>query len=308
MGLRIRTNVQSLIAQRHLSNSTANVARQQGKLASGRRINRAADDAAGLAISEGLKADVRSLGQAKRNALDAVSLVQVAEGGLEEINNMMIRLRELSIQAASDTIGSRERGYLNNEFMALKDEIDRVALSTEFNGTRLLIGNKEVDESLLASHNRSPLEIQVGKDYLPGPDSLDSPNPINVIRISFDKFNATTDGEGSLGIGNAQNSEGTSVLTKNFAQNSIDKLDEAMTKVASYRAKMGAFQNRLETNQSTLGIAIENLSVARSRIVDTDFAAESAELMQQSIMQQAGASVLAQANQAPQIALKLLGS
>ncbi len=308
MGLRIRTNVQSLIAQRHLSNSTDNVARQQGKLSSGRRINRAADDAAGLAISEVLKADVRSLSQAKRNALDAISLVQVAEGGLEEINNMMIRLRELSIQAASDTIGTRERGYLNNEFMALKDEIDRVALSTEFNGTRLLIGNKEVDESLIASHNRSPLEIQVGKDYLPGPDSLDAPNPINVIRINFDNFNATTEGEGSLGIGSAQNDEGTSIISKELAQNSIDKLDQAMTKVAAYRAKMGAFQNRLETTQTTLGISIENLSVARSRILDADYAAESAELMQQSIMQQAGASVLAQANQAPQIALQLLGN
>lgn len=307
MGLRIRTNVQSLVAQRHLSNSTQRVQRQEEKLASGYRINRAADDAAGLAISEVLRADVRSLGQAKRNALDAISMVQVAEGGLEEVNNIMIRLRELSIQAASDTIGTRERQYLNNEFMALKDEIDRVSLSTEFNGTRLLIGRKEVDESLLSDHNQSPLEIQVGKDFLPGPDSLNAPNPINIIRIGFDDFNATTEGEGSLGIGSSRNEDGTNVETKQAAQNSIDRLDAAMQQVAAYRAKLGAFQNRLETTQSTLGIAIENLGVARSRIRDADFAAESAELTQSTILQQAGVSVLAQANQTPQVALKLLG-
>jgi flagellin len=307
MGLRIRTNVQSLTAQRNLSNTTDKVANQQAKLSSGYRINKAADDAAGLAISEVLKADVRSMGQAKRNALDAISMVQVAEGGLEETNNMMIRLRELSIQAASDTIGQRERQYLNNEFMALKDEIDRIAIGTEFNGTRLLVGKREVDPSLLSDHNDSPLEIQVGKDYLRGPDSLEAANPVNIIRISFSNFNASTEGEGSLDIGSAQNEEGTNVGSKLAAQSSIDRIDQAMQKVASYRAQLGAFQNRLETTQSTLGISIENLSVARSRIRDADFAAETAELMQASILQQAGASVLAQANQAPQIALKLLG-
>lgn len=307
MGLRIRTNVQSLVAQRHLGRTTQEVASAQSKLASGSRINHAADDAAGLAISEVLKADVRSLSQAKRNALDAVSLVQVAEGGLEEINNMMIRLRELSIQSASDTIGNRERTYLNNEFMALKDEIDRVALSTEFNGTRLLIGNKEVeDEDIMSEHNASPLEIQVGKDYLPLSDSREAYNPINIIRISFEDFNATTDGEGSLGIGSSVNEDGTTIDTKLDAQESINLIDQAMQKVASYRAQLGAFQNRLETTQSTLGISIENLATARSRIRDTDFAVETANLTQSTILQQAGASVLAQANQNPNIALKLL--
>ena len=185
MGLRIRTNIQSVNAQRNLQQITQKQAKHIERLSSGFRINKAADDAAGLAISEVLRADIRSLDQARRNANDAVSLVQVAEGGLEEVNNIMIRLRELSIQAASDTVGKRERGYLNREFMALKDEIDRIALSTEYNGTKLLIGNKDVDPELLVDQNHSPLEIQVGKDYLPGRDSLDSANPINVIRLDF---------------------------------------------------------------------------------------------------------------------------
>jgi flagellin len=275
-------------------------------LASGYRINRAADDAAGLAISTVLKADLRSMAQAKRNALDAVSLVQVAEGGLEEVNNIMIRLRELSIQAASDTIGNRERMYLNNEFMALKDEIDRIALGTEFNGTRLLIGGKEVAPEIMKDQNPSPLEIQVGKDYLPSADSLEAANPINIIRISFDEFNATTEGEGSLGIGSAQNTEGTNVENKFNAQHSIDRLDSAMERVASFRAKLGALQSRLETTQTSIGIYEENLGAARSRIIDTEYASETAQLTQANILQQGGVSVLSQANSMPQIALKLL--
>ncbi len=306
MGLRIRTNVQSLSAQRHLTNSTSSVLRSSEKLSSGYRINRAADDAAGLAISTVLKSDVRSLNQAKRNALDAISMVQVAEGGLEEINNIMIRLRELSIQAASDTLGKREREYLNGEFMGLKDEIDRVALSTEFNGTRLLVGAKEVASEIMAEHNRSPLEIQVGKDYFVGSDSLEQANPINVIRIGFDDFNATTEGIGSLGIGSTQNPEGTRIDNKVGAQQSIAALDDAMQKVAGFRAKLGSFQSRLETTQNSIGISVENLSAARSRILDTDYALESAEMTQASILQQTGVSVLAQANQLPQVALKLL--
>lgn len=306
MGLRIRTNIQSLSAQRHLGNATASVLKASERLSSGYRINRAADDAAGLAISTVLKSDVRSLNQAKRNALDAISMVQVAEGGLEEINNIMIRLRELSIQSASDTIGARERQYLNSEFMGLKDEIDRIALSTEFNGTRLLIGSKEVSPEIMGEGNKSPLEIQVGKDYLIGSDSLDQPNPVNIIRIGFDDFNATTEGEGSLGIGSAQNSEATRIDSKTGAQLSIASLDEAMQKVAGFRAKLGSFQSRLETTQNSIGISVENLSAARSRIIDTDYASESAEMTQASILQQTGVSVLAQANQLPQVALKLL--
>jgi flagellin len=282
------------------------MAKQTEKLASGYRINSGADDAAGFAIAEVLKADVRSLNQARRNANDAVSMIQTAEGGLDEINNIMIRLRELSVQAASDTLGARERRYLNEEFMALKDEVDRIAVSTEYTGTRLLAGNTELPEEMRMNQNPFPLEVQVGKDYYAAADSLDSRNPVNILRLSFDNFNATTEGEGSLGLGSSQNSDGTRIDTKHSAQNSIMQINKAMESIASYRGTLGAVQNRLESTDRNLSIQVESLSAAKGRIKDADFAAESAEYTQQSILQQAGASVLAQANQLPQIALKLL--
>jgi flagellin len=306
MGLRIRTNIQSLTAQRNLLDSTNKTSQHMQRLASGYRINKAADDAAGLAIAESLKADLRSMAQARRNANDGVSLLQVAEGGLDEINNIMTRLRELSTQAASDTIGSRERQYLNLEFMQLKDEVDRIAISTEFNGTRLLVGNAPMDPQIMAEHNYSPLEIQVGKDYLSGPDSLDAPNPVNIIRFDFRGIVALTGGENGLGIGSTQDPEGSKVDTKVSAQTSIATLDDAITKVSSYRAFLGSMQNRLISTDRNLAIGMENLSAAKSRIQDADFAYETAEYTQASILQQAGVSVLSQANQMPQVVLKLL--
>jgi len=306
MGLRIRTNVQSLISQRQMGMSTEEVQKSSERLSSGYRINRGADDAAGYAISEVLRADIRSLSQARRNANDGVSLVEVAEGGLHEINNIMIRLRELSIQAASDTIGQRERQYLNQEFYALKDEIDRIAMGTEFNGTRLLTGKAEIPEEMLEDHNFSPLEIQVGKDYFPQADSLEARNPINVIRLDLSNMNAFTEGEDSLNIGNTANEEGTRIDSKVGAQMAINRVDKAMQNVAKYRADLGAIQNRLEKTDKAIALQVEALSTARSRIKDVDFASETANMTQQTILQQAGASVLAQANQQPQIALKLL--
>lgn len=306
MGLRIRTNVQSLNAQRHMGNSTSELQKSTERLSSGYRINRGADDAAGYAISEVLRADIRSLVQAKRNANDGVSLVEVAEGGLSEVNNIMVRLRELSVQAASDTIGQRERKYLNQEYFQLKDEIDRIAVSTEFNGTRLLTGTHQIPDELMEAHNFPPLEIQVGKDYYLNADSLEVKNPINVIRVDLSKLNAFTDGEGSLGLGNTVDESGTRIDSKHGAQLSINTIDKAMQMVASYRADLGAIQNRLEKTDGAIAMQIEALSSAKSRIKDVDFASETANMTQQNILQQAGAAVLAQANQQPQIALKLL--
>ena len=268
MGIRIKTNVQSLIAQRHLGANQANASKRMSRLASGSRINKAADDAAGLAISENLRADVRSLSQAQRNANDSISLLQVAEGGLQEITSIMIRLKELSIQAASDTVGIREREFLNREFMALKHEIDRIAISTDYNGTRLLVGNKELDEQLMDGHNYSPLEFQIGQDYFLPPDSLESPNPVNIIRADFSEMNATVGGEGSLGIGTPEDEDGTRIDSKIGAQRTINQLDSALQKVASYRASIGAIQNRLTSTDRNLSVAIENLSSAKSRIKD----------------------------------------
>jgi flagellin len=308
MGLRIRTNVQSLNAQRNLAQSNGKVSSHMEKLASGYRINKAADDAAGLAISQSLNADIRSLGQAKRNANDAVSMLQVAEGSLEEISNIVTRLKELSVQSASDTVGVEERDFLNREFMALKDEIDRITLSTEFNGTRLLIGEGQVSDELVATHNQFPLEMQIGKDYLLPSDSLESPNPVDIIRIDFSKMNAATEGPGSLEIGNSLNEAGTRIDTKQGAQMSMAAVDKALGRLSSYRASIGAVQNRLVSTERNLGVQIENLSAARSRIKDADFALETAEYTQGNILMQAGASVLSQANQLPSVALNLINN
>ena len=314
MGLRIRTNVGSLNAQRRLGSSTDAVASSMNKLASGSRINRAADDAAGLAVSENLRADVRSLNMAKRNANDGVSLVQTAEGGLEETGNMLIRLRELAIQGASDTIGQQERGFINKEYFQLKDEIDRIANSTEFNGTRLLVGGRGVDGSMPAEMmdkaNAFPLEIQVGKDYYHDSDAIGQQNPVNIIKIDMSHLNAFTAGDGSLNIGRADVddvSEGnTRVDSKQSSQNAIARLDTAINKVNEYRAYLGAVQNRFQSSISNLGSQTENLDTARSRIRDTDYAAETAQFTQNHILQQAGTSILSQANQQPQMALSLL--
>ena len=209
MGLRIRTNVASLNAQRRLADSTSSLQDSSSKLASGKRINKAADDAAGLAISSNLTADVRSLNQAKRNANDGVSLVQTAEGGLVETTSMLTRLRELAVQGASDTVGQTESGFLDKEFVALKDEIDRIANATEFNGTRLLIGENDVGEEIANPEGTFPLEVQVGKDYYAESDDIENGNQVNIIKIDLNKLNAFTDGDGSLGIGASE--DGTRV-------------------------------------------------------------------------------------------------
>jgi flagellin len=307
MGLRIRTNVASLNAQRRMGISTDALTNSGAKLASGERINKAADDAAGLAISENLRADVRSLNQAKRNALDGVSLVQTAEGGLTETTSMLIRLRELAVQSASDTIGNTERGFLDKEYQALKSEIDRIANSTEFNGTRLLTGMVALPEDMQTGDNPFPLEVQVGKDYYRQSDALENGNPVNIIRLDLQGINAFSSGENSLNINQSMSGEEIAgVNSKVGAQLSIGRLDDAITRVNDYRSYLGAIQNRMTSTINNLGVQVENLDTARSRIRDTDFAAETAEYTKFKILQQAGSSVLAQANQQPQIALGLL--
>lgn len=309
MGLRIKTNIASINAQRRLGISTEQLTNSGNKLASGERINKAADDAAGLAISENLRADVRSLNMARRNANDGVSLVQTAEGGLMETTNMLIRLRELAVQASSDTIGTQERGFLDQEYQALKLEIDRIANSTEFNGTRLLIGQVEMPEDMKGNENQFPLEVQISKDYYVDSDAIDHANPTNIIRIDLQGLNAFSQGENSLQLNESTTGEElTGITEKRQAQLSINRLDSAITRVNEYRAYLGAIQNRFGSTIQNLGVQIENLDTARSRIRDTDFASETAEYTKTKILQQAGTSVLAQANAQPQIALGLLQS
>jgi flagellin len=275
--MRINTNVSSLAAQRSLAMNKRNQNDNLRKLSTGLRITRAADDAAGLAISEKFKAYIRSTRQAKRNAGDSISMIQTAEGGLGEVSSILIRMRELSIQAASDTIGSPERNYTDVEYQELKNEIQRISKATSFNGKTLLDGKSGV------------LEFQIGQRNDPLLD-----------RISFDfsQANATAM---ALGI------DSSSLGTKVGAQQSISVLDDALIRVNGIRAKMGAAQNRLQSVINNLSITDENMSEANSRVRDIDVASETAKLAKNNILVQSGVSVLSQTNNSPSIALKLLG-
>jgi len=278
MGLRINTNVASLNAQRNLSGTKLMMDKTLEKLASGQRINRAGDDAAGLAISENLKAQIRGLSQAERNAQDGVSLVQIAEGALSEVSNILIRLRELGVQAASDTIGATERKFLNVEFEQLMSEVDRIANSTEFNRVPLLNGTGAV------------FDIQIGTRNDPMSD-----------RLTFDASSADVN-VAALGLNLA------SIGDKISAQNSLSAIDQAIINVSGIRADFGGLQNRLQSTINNLAVNVENLSAANSRIRDTDIAKETAELTKSNILVTAGTSVLAQANNSTKMALGLINS
>ena len=276
MGLRINTNVASLTAQKNLFGTKLRLDKSLERLGTGLRINHAADDAAGLAISENLRATIRGEKQARRNAQDGISFVQVAEGALNEVSNILIRLRELGVQAASDTIGPVERQFLNTEYDQLIQEIDRIADGTEYNGSQLLSGTGTV------------LDFQVGVHNDPMID-----------RISFDASKADAN-SAALGVNL------TSVSDKVSAQNSLAAVDAALISVNAMRADFGAMQSRMMSTIQNLSVSIENQSAAFSRIRDVDVAEETAELTKQNVLMQAGTSVLAQANQSQQLALGLL--
>lgn len=277
MGFRINTNVSSIQAQSALKKTTAKSQSTLAKLSSGSRITKSADDAAGMAISEKLKATVRSFKQADRNANDGISLVQVAEGGLNEVSNMLTRLRELAIQSASDTVGDTERGFTDLEYQQLKNEIERVSQVTEYNGQTLLNGAGD------------KLDFQIG-----------AKNDQFQDRISYDagSINASTD---NLGI------DGLSVGSKEGAQDSLEIVDAAISRVSGQRAELGAVQNRLISTSNNLQTSVQNLSEANSRIRDVDYAEATAENAKNQVLSNAGTSVLAQANSQGQQALRLIG-
>lgn len=276
MALRIMTNEAALNASRNLESTNNRLQTTLEKLSSGSRINRAADDAAGLAISDSLNSSIRSIGQAVRNAQDGVSLIQVFEGGTNEINNMITRIRELAIQAASDTVGDRERSLINNEVQELKNEVERVAQTTRYAGKNLLNGEAPL------------LEFQVGID-----------NVENVDRISFDPQNANL-------TASALDIEGIDITEKAGAQESLEVLDAAIQRVNEVRAQVGSVQSRLQTTIATSNIFAENLTAAKSRIRDTDIAQESMNLARETIIRNSGVAMLSQANQTPAVALQLL--
>lgn len=281
MGLRIRTNVESLVAQRNLSNNQTDLNNSLEKLSSGSRINKSADDAAGLAISENLRAKTRGLTQAKRNANDGVSMIQVAEGGLNEVSNIMVRMRELTVQAASDTVGMREKEYLQKEYGELVKEIDRISATTEFNGMPLLG----------AQAGEQGIRVQVG-------------------------FNGTENDQLNLQLGDAPegiNSESLGLIDTTIASDDRDQIaanletiDNGLNMVANSRATLGAMQSRLSSAITNISVSTENMSAANSRIRDVDFAEETARAAQGRILSQASLSVLSQANQKPEMALSLL--
>lgn len=275
MGLRISTNMPSISAQRVLDVNQKRMQSATQKLASGSRIVQAADDAAGLAISESLKGQIRGIAQARNNAFNAGSAIQVSEGGLSEINNILIRMRELGIQAASDNIGDKERGFLNEESKQLLQEADRIAKTTRF-GDKILLDGSGGEQT-----------FHVGA-------FAGEENQI--------KYTLSTDARASsLGI------DSISMEDKGSARDSLQVVDDALQAIGTMRANFGSIQSRLNATVSNLDIQYENLNAANSRIRDTDVAKETAEIASSQILQQAAVSVLAQANQNPAVALKLIG-
>ncbi len=275
MGLRVNTNIASLSAQRALANVTAKLNSSFRRLSTGLRITTAADDAAGLAISERLRAQIRSLDQAKRNANDGISLAQTAEGALDEVNNILIRLRELSIQAANGTVSSADKNTLQEEFTALRAEINRIGLSTEFSNIKLLDGSNSVVTFHIGAGNVATInQISV------------SLNPVLSTSLALNTLDIGSGGDQSLAIA---------------------QIDSAINTVSSLRGTLGAVQNRLNSTIRNLAVQVENITAANSRIRDVDVAFETARLTRNSILQQAAIAILAQANLQPQAALALLG-
>lgn len=274
MGLRVNTNVASINAQRNLSTVSQRLSGNYSRLSSGLRIASAADDAAGLGISERMRGQIRSYAVASRNAQDGISLVQTAEGAMDEVSNILGRMRELAVQASNGTLTTTDRATIDTEFAQLIEEVDRISGTASFNGLNLLDGSN------------STADIQVGIDA--GGD--------NVIAVDLQDATASTLGVNSLDTTSISN-----------AQSAITALDNAINSVSTARGSLGAAQNRLTSALANTQNVRENLSAAESRIRDVDVAVETADLTRNSILQQAATSVLAQANSQPQLALSLLG-
>jgi flagellin len=275
MALTINTNIMSMNAQRNLSSTQNALSTSMQRLSSGLRINSAADDAAGLSISVGMDARVKSMNQAVRNANDGVSLAQTAEGSLNETTNLLTRMRELAEESSTGTVSDPQRKSIQNEFTQLSNEIDRIANATQFNGTNLLDGTLSA----------SGVSFQVGTD-----------NTTN------DSIGLKIDAAGSSAMGLGA----TAVSSQAQARSALGVIDAALSSVSNLRGTLGAVQNRLQSTINNLQVGIENTSAAESRIRDVDVAAETANMTRANILVQAGVSILSQANSSPQAALRLL--
>jgi flagellin len=275
----VLTNSASLTAQRNLASTQQSLSASIGRLSSGMRINSASDDAAGLGISENLQANIQSLGQAQRNTNDAISMSQVAEGSMNDMQGIVSRMRELAVQSSNSTLGDNERGYIQTEYTQLSSEINRISSVTNFDGQNLLDGSASAG-----------LTFQVGINNTPN----------DRIAMSITKLTTSTLGSSSLHIASA------SLSTATNAQAAIGTFDKAIQQLSSARAKLGATQNRMQVTVSNLAVTSDNLTSANSRIRDVDVASESSNLTKNQILSQAGLAVLSQANQIPQAALTLL--
>jgi flagellin len=293
MGLRIKTNVGSLVAQRQLGKSQAEMATSLERLASGQRINKSSDDAAGLAVSEAMRAKIKGMEQAKRNANDGISFLQTAEGGLAEINNVVVRMRELTTQAASDTVGTRERKFLDREFQQLSQEMIRIKNETEFNGKPVLRDEAGRD-----------INIQVGVSFR-GEGATAAPDS-DVVTIKLDEIVSLNEKLNELSGLSLESDEGGRTLGGVDTNEIFGRLDNAITQVTDFRATLGAMQSRMNSTVNAIDVTNENLASAQSRIRDVDYASETAKLTQAKILSAAGTSVLLQANSVPESVLQLL--
>lgn len=274
MALIVNHNIASITAQRNLGISTSQLQGSVARLSSGLRITKASDDAAGLGVSETLRAQIRSINQAVRNSNDGISLLQIADGGAENIGNLLSRLRELATQSASGILGSNERSFLDQEFVALRSEIDRISAVTEFNGVKLLSGT-----------DNDSLSLQIGFRSSANDTLTLSLNDLTTADLSLSTVNVSTSAN---------------------ALSALSNIDSAISAVASARANVGSLQNRIDAAVLNLGVAHENITAAESRIRDADIAFETSQFVRNQILVAAGTSILAQANTLPQQALTLL--
>ncbi len=276
MGLRVSTNLSSIAAQRSMAGSQREIQKSFSQLSSGSRITKSSDDAAGLSISENLKSTIRGYTQAQRNANDGISMVQVSEGGLGEISNILTRMRELGVQAASDTVGDPERAFIDKEVQQIKSELQRIAKTTKWGDQNLLDGTGQ----------EFAFQVNINND-----DFND--------RVAFNA--AEQDATAStLGV------DGFDFSSREGAREALEGVEAAQRQVSGYRANLGAIQNRMISTSDNLGVSIENMSAANSRIRDTDIAQSSAELARNNVLLNASVGVLTQANQQPNLALRLL--
>lgn len=311
MALTINTNVQSLNAQRNLSKSQTSLANSMQRLSSGLRINSAKDDAAGLAISDRMTSQIRGMNQAVRNANDGISFAQTAEGALGEMTNILQRMRELGVQSANATNSTDDRTALNSEFGELRDELDRIVDTTQFNGQKLLDGTYAGSNAAIfqvGANAGETIEVTIGNAQT---NQLSDGMAGTSVQTASAWSTDTSGNSVQTGSTWGTNSAGTlltSVTISNQADAStaLNTIDGALKQIDSLRGNLGAKQNRFESTIANLNNVSENLSAARSRIVDTDIATETSEMTKMNILQQAGVSILAQANQSSQLALSLL--